>query len=76
MVDHGIGILKLLYARLAQLVELPAYIRTVGGLSPSAGTKSYNSQDSVDLWTPFKVVRGSENNLRRGEVKDPRNMLH
>jgi len=28
------------------------------------------------LWTPFKVVRGSENNLRRGEVKEPRNMRH
>ena len=38
MVDHGIGILKLLYARLAQLVELPAYIRTVGSSSLSAGT--------------------------------------
>lgn len=37
--------------------------------------QSYNRQDSMDLWTPFKVVRGSENNLRRGEVKEPRNML-
>ena len=45
-----------------------------GGPNPPAGTKSYNRQDSMDLWTPFKVVRGSENNLRRGEVKEPRNI--
>ena len=36
------------------------------------GSKSHNSQDREDLWTPFKVIRGSENNLRRGEVKEPR----
>ena len=46
----------------------------IGGPNPPAGTKSHNRQDSVDLRTPFKVVRGSENNLRRGEVKEPRNM--
>ena len=45
----------------------------IGGPNPLAGTKSHNRQDRVDLWTPFKVVRGSENNLRRGEVKEPRN---